>query len=104
MSQSPYNSTHYLTSDLALVTTLSPKFPIEEIDRSNPRKAVFVFRRSPELEDLADQFFSNKLQISPQVFFNQLRHRLNKNNGSWNPEKTRILRILPKQKQRYTAK
>lgn len=73
MSQSPYNSTHYLTSDLALVTTLSLKFSIEEIDRSNPRKAVFVFRRSPELEELVDQFFSNKLQISPQVFFNQLR-------------------------------
>ena len=73
MSQSPYNSTHYLTSDLALVTTLSLKFPIEEIDRSNPRKAVFVFRRSPELEDLADQFFSNQFKISPQVFFNQLR-------------------------------
>ena len=63
-----------MTSDLALVTTLSLKFPIEEIDRStNPRKAIFVFRRSPELEALADQFFSNKFQISPQVFFNQLR-------------------------------
>lgn len=73
MSQSQYNSTHYLTSDLALVTTLSLKFPIEDIDRSNPRKAVFVFRRCTELEDLADQFFSNQLQISPQVFFNQLR-------------------------------
>jgi len=73
MSQSQYNSTHYLTSDLALVTTLSLKFPIEDIDRSNPRKAVFVFRRCPELEDLADQFFSNQLQVSPQVFFNQLR-------------------------------
>lgn len=73
MSQSPYNSSHYLTSDLALVTTLSLKFPIEEIDRSNPRKATFVFRRCPELEALVNQFFSNQIQISPQVFFNQLR-------------------------------
>lgn len=63
----------YLTSDLALATAISLNFPIADIDRTNPRKAVFVFRRCPELEDLADQFFSNQLQISPQVFFNQLR-------------------------------
>lgn len=73
MSQSQYNSTHYLTSDLALVTTLSLKFPIEDIDRSNPRKAVFVFRRSPALEELVDSYFTNQLKVSPQVFFNQLR-------------------------------
>lgn len=63
----------YLTSDLALATTLSLQFPIEDIDRSNPKKAVFVFRRSPALEELADAFFTNELKVSPQVYFNQLR-------------------------------
>ena len=63
----------YLTSDLALATTISLTFPIEDIDRSNPRKAVFVFRRSPELETLVDSYFTNQLKISPQIFFNQLR-------------------------------
>ena len=73
MSQSQETSPHFLTSDLALATTLSLKFPIEDIDRSNARKAVFIFRRSPELEILADQYFSNQLKVAPQVFFNQLR-------------------------------
>lgn len=63
----------YLTSDLALATTLSLQFAIEDIDRSNPRKAVFVFRRSPALEELADAYFTNEFKVSPQIFFNQLR-------------------------------
>ena len=63
----------YLTSDLALATTISLNFPIEDIDRKNPRKAVFVFRRSPELEALVDSYFTNQLKVSPQTFFNQLR-------------------------------
>jgi len=72
MSQ-PTKPSTYLTSDLALATTISLTFPIKDIDRSNPRKAVFVFHRSRELEKLADSYFTNKLKISPQVFFNQLR-------------------------------
>ena len=71
MSQS--KPTTYLTSDLALATTISLNFPIEDIDRSNPRKAVFVFRRSPELETLVDSYFTNQLKVAPQIFFNQLR-------------------------------
>lgn len=63
----------YLTSDLSLATTISLNFPIEDIDRTNPRKAVFVFRRSPELKTLVDSYFTNQLKVSPQIFFNQLR-------------------------------
>jgi len=63
----------YLTSDLALATTISLNFPIEDIDRTNPRKAVFVFQRSPELEKLVNCYFTNKFKVAPQVFFNQLR-------------------------------
>lgn len=67
------NSGTYVTSDLALATTISLQFPIQDIDRSNPRKAVFVFLRSHELEDLVEGYFRNELKISPQTFFNQLR-------------------------------
>ena len=67
------SSDTYVTSDLALATTISLQFPIQNIDRSNPRKAVFVFLRSTELEDLVEGYFRNELKISPQTFFNQLR-------------------------------
>ncbi|HCE31393.1 hypothetical protein A2778_01930 [Candidatus Daviesbacteria bacterium RIFCSPHIGHO2_01_FULL_40_24] len=68
------NENYYQTSDLSLATTLSLFAPIEEIDRStNPRKALFIFRKTPELEKLIDQYFRNEIKISPQTYFNQLR-------------------------------
>lgn len=63
----------YLTSDLALATALNMSFPLEDIDRGNPKRAVFVFRRSPELEKTVDDFFRNEIKVSPQIYFNQLR-------------------------------
>lgn len=71
MSQS--KPTTYHPSDLALATAISLTFPIENNDRTNPRKAMFGFQRSPELKTLVDSYFSNQLKVSPQVFFNQLR-------------------------------
>ncbi len=73
MTQQELNENYYQTSDLSLATTLSLWCPIEDIDRSNPRKAVFIFRKTPKLEKLIDQYFRNELKISPQVYFNQLR-------------------------------
>jgi len=67
------NDNYYQTSDLSLATTLSLWCPIEEIDRSNPHKALFFFHKTPELEKLIDQYFRNEIKISPQVYFNQLR-------------------------------
>ena len=64
---------YYSTNDLSLATTISLWYPIEEIDRSNPRKAFFIFRKTPELEKLIDQYFRNEIKVSPQVYFNQLR-------------------------------
>lgn len=74
MKQQELNKHYYQTSDLSLATTISLFQPIEEIDRStNPRKALFIFRKTPELEKLVDQYFRNELKISPQTYFNQLR-------------------------------
>ncbi len=74
MTQQELNEHYYQTSDLSLATTLSLFAPIEEIDRfTNPRKALFIFRKTPELEKLIDQYFRNEIKISPQTYFNQLR-------------------------------
>ncbi len=74
MNQQELNNDLYFTSDLSLATTLSLFTPIEKIDRStNPRKALFIFRKTPELEKLIDQYFRNEIKISPQTYFNQLR-------------------------------
>ncbi|NMB56547.1 hypothetical protein GYA19_01245 [Candidatus Beckwithbacteria bacterium] len=67
------NEHYYQTSDLSLSTTISLFFPIEDIDRSNPRKAVFIFRNTKELQELVEKYYRNELKISPQTYFNQLR-------------------------------
>jgi hypothetical protein len=64
---------YYLTSDLALTTTLSIFFPIEAIDKKNPYKAQFSFKQSKDLERIIKNYWDGKLKIEPKMFFNQLK-------------------------------
>jgi len=73
MNQQELNNDLYFTSDLSLTTTISLFFPIETIDRSNPRKALFIFQNTKELQKLVDEYYRNEIKVSPQVYFNQLR-------------------------------
>lgn len=63
----------FASSDLALVTTLSLYFPIERIERQNPRKAQFIFIRTPQLDDLIEKFWQKKLLIEPARYFDNLK-------------------------------
>lgn len=64
----------YKTSDLGLTTTLSLYFPIRTIDRSNPRKVLFVFDQTGELNDLVDKYWRNEIIVEPQTFINQIKN------------------------------
>jgi len=63
----------FRTSDLALATTISLFYPIEAIDKQNPRKAYFVFKREEGLDELIEKYWKGELRIEPKTFFNQLR-------------------------------
>ena len=63
----------YATSDLALATVISLSHPIEEVDRLNPRRAEFLFRRTADLDRVVELYWKGLLQVEPQEFFNQLR-------------------------------
>ena len=63
----------YQTSDLALATMISLFYPIEAVDRTNPRKAQFLFCRDENLDDLIEKYWRGDLNVEPQQFFNQLR-------------------------------
>lgn len=67
------NNDYYSTSDLSLATTLSLWCPIEDIDRSNPRKALFIFQNTEKLQDLVAEYYRDEIKVSPQIYFNQLR-------------------------------
>lgn len=74
MTQTILNlSNHYSISDLALATTISLFFPIEAIDRQNPNKVQFLFKRNRNLTKLIKNYWQGKLRIEPQNYFNQLK-------------------------------
>lgn len=63
----------YNTSDLALATVISLFYPIKEVDKTNPRKALFLFCRDEKLDELVEEYWNGRLKVEPQQFFNQLR-------------------------------
>ncbi len=64
---------YYSTSDLALATALSLSYPIEVIDRTNPHKAQFLFRRDENLEPLITSYWKGELKVNPAIYFQQLK-------------------------------
>jgi len=60
-------------SDLSLAATTSLHFPIEEIDMSNPHRAVFKFCRNNKLDNFIDKYWRKEISVEPQEFFDQLR-------------------------------
>lgn len=63
----------YKTADLALAAAISLFYPIEAINRQNPRKAQFVFKREGGLDELIEAYWKGELRVNPQAYFNALR-------------------------------
>lgn len=61
------------SSDLALVAFLSLISPIESIDKSNPRKAVFIFSQTQELDKQVRDYWRGETRVEPRAFFDALR-------------------------------
>jgi hypothetical protein len=67
------NENYFSTSDLALSATLSLYFPLESVDKTNPQKVEFFFKKSPDLEKLVDDFWRGQLLVEPQAYFNRIK-------------------------------
>lgn len=63
----------YTTNDLGVTTAISLFYPIWAIDKSNPQKAEFQFKREDGLDKLIENYWSNTLQLSPLAYFQQLK-------------------------------
>lgn len=60
---------HYETTDLTLTTVLVCQgYPIDSIDKHDPRKAIFFFRREEGLEQVIEGYWTKVLRIEPSVF------------------------------------
>lgn len=64
----------FQTTDLSLATTLSMFVPMRDIDKTNPRKAQFIFPSSLAVESLISSYWQGTLQVNPQGYYNALHN------------------------------
>lgn len=64
---------YFTTSDLALTSVISLWYPLDLIDKSNPKKAQFQFKRESGLDELVESYWRGDLRIEPKQFSSQMR-------------------------------
>lgn len=63
-----------VTSDLGYAAALeSLGIELISVDKTNPRRAVFIFRKEPGIEEVAKNFFAKKLQVNASDYFDAIR-------------------------------
>lgn len=65
---------YYRTSNFPLAVVLSLHFPVEDIEKEhNSQRAFFVFKSTPELEQVISDYWADSLRIEPKEFYNQTK-------------------------------
>ncbi len=61
-------------SDLGCAAALATAgFELVALDRQNPRKIVFVFRRKTDILKVADEYWADHLKIKARAFFDNIK-------------------------------
>lgn len=69
----------FTTYDLGVSTALlCAGFELLSLDKENPRKALFVFKKVESIEDVANRYFSDRLEVKARSFFDHLKALKNK--------------------------
>jgi len=66
-------SDFFSTSDIGVTTVLSLYYPVYLIDKSDPTRAVFFFKRESGLDELIQSYWNRELKIEPQLLLSQRR-------------------------------
>ncbi len=74
------SSVVFTTYDLGVSTALlCADFELLSIDKNgNARKALFIFKRKDDIEEVANQYFSDKLKVKARSYFDHLKALKNK--------------------------
>jgi hypothetical protein len=65
----------FRTSDLPLAGALCVLgFMVEEVEKVNPKRSVFIFDNSKELEKAVNDYWAGRLTVEPQKYFYQLKN------------------------------
>jgi hypothetical protein len=69
----------FTTYDLGVSTALlCADFELLSVDKADPRKALFIFKKEDGIEDIADRYFSDRLEVKARSFFDHLKALKNK--------------------------
>ncbi len=72
----PLNDPAYVwtTYDLGVSTALlCAGFELLSLNRTNPRKVLFIFRKAENIDQTANAYFADQLKLNARSYFDQLR-------------------------------
>jgi len=75
MTKASTEKEYFKSSDLALAAVLFLFFPLEDIDKQNPRKALFLFEKDTDgrLDETVTDYWRGELKVEPRRYFEALR-------------------------------
>lgn len=63
------------TSDFGVATAiLTCGFELVGVDKSNPRRVYFMFRKSPEIDDCVNKYWTGKLMVPANTVMDGTKH------------------------------
>ena len=67
--------TNYLYSfDLgASASLITAGFELVALDKTNPRKVQFIFRREADIEKILDDYWADRLEVKARAFFDNIK-------------------------------
>jgi len=69
----------FTTYDLGVSTALlCAGFVLLSVEKTNPRKALFIFKKESGIEDIANSYFSDRLEVKARSFFDHFKALKNK--------------------------
>lgn len=64
----------WTTYDLGVAAALlCAGFELLALDRANKRKVLFVFKKAKGVDDVANDYFADRLELNARAFFDQLK-------------------------------
>jgi len=73
------NQNKFSTFDLGLATVLVMfDYELLELDRSNPKRVRFVFKRGKDIEKIMSDYFNDKIKLPAQTLFNNQKNLKNR--------------------------
>lgn len=68
------HTNYFYTFDLGCSTALiSTGFQLISLDKTNPKKVLFIFRREIGIENVVDKYWADRLEVKARSFFDNVK-------------------------------